>query len=269
MNTRIGSIAGMVALAGALVLLCPGKSEAQRRGFYGGFGGYPGYGYGGYGGWGNPGSSGWGYGGYGGLGGFGVGGYGSGMGNYLGNVSGYGYLNSPYYNYLGYGYAPGIYGSSSSPPYNYLGYGYASGIYGSSSSPISNYTHYSPESYSHNFAPTFYYGGTYTSPPSYAYNSPTNAYLSYYPATSGQQLGNSAEIRVTVAPDAEIWFDGTRTKQTGSVREFITPPLTPAHTYTYQVRAHWTQNGKAMDQTRTVTVQPGRHSLVDFTIPQK
>lgn len=80
--------------------------------------------------------------------------------------------------------------------------------------------------------------------------------------------GGAAAIQVIVAPDAQIWFDGAATTQRGPNREFQTPPLDPNRTFTYQVRAVWTQNGEQVDQTRTVQVRGGRPAFVDFTSPQ-
>jgi len=249
MRNRFWSLAGAAALAGALVLLCPGKSEAQRRGgigfggYRGGFGG--GYGLGGYG------LGGYGLGGYGlGYGGYGYPGFG-GMGLYRGGLGygGLGYGGLGYGGYGGYAYSPSYYGGYG----NYGGYAYSPSYYGGYDGFA-----YSPS----------YYGGMSSGTPNYAYNTPNASYQSFYPQGGQQQLGNSADIRVTVPADAEIWFDGTKMQQTGPQREFMTPPLTPGHTYTYEVRAKWTQNGQPMDQRRNVDVQAGRQAFVDFTASQ-
>jgi uncharacterized protein (TIGR03000 family) len=188
-----------------LVVLTPGKSEAQRRGF-----GYRGMG--GYGGYGGSGGYGLGYGGY----GLGYGGYGLGYGGY------------------------GLYG----PGYTGLSYGmpYYGGAYDMAAAP-------------------------YSGQPYGMYN-PSNSYQSFYPANMNGRQG-SAGIQVRVAPDAEIWFDGTKMKQTGAVREYQTPPLTPGKAFTYEVKARWMQDGEPVEQTRTVEVQVGRQAVVDFTSPQK
>jgi uncharacterized protein (TIGR03000 family) len=181
-------------------VLTPGKSEAQRRGLFGGYRGGYGMGYGGYGGYGM------GYGGYG---------------------LGYGY--SPYYG-LG-GYTGSSYGRPYGNPYD--------------------------------MAAAPYYSGQ-----AYGMYNPSNSYQSFYPSNlNGQQGG--AGIRVRVPADAVVWFDGTKMKQTGAVREYQTPPLTPGKTFTYEVKASWTQDGEPMEQTRTVEVQAGRQATVDFTTKEK
>ena len=65
-------------------------------------------------------------------------------------------------------------------------------------------------------------------------------------------------------PNAQVIFDGDETHQRGTERDFVSPPLTPNKTYTYSVQAKWMENGKPMDQTRTVTVTPNQTATVDF-----
>jgi uncharacterized protein (TIGR03000 family) len=73
------------------------------------------------------------------------------------------------------------------------------------------------------------------------------------------------EVEVRVPADAEIWFDGARTRQTGKVRQFVSPPVTPGHDYTYEVRARWKEGGKEVTQTRRITVHAGE--LVSIAFP--
>jgi uncharacterized protein (TIGR03000 family) len=70
---------------------------------------------------------------------------------------------------------------------------------------------------------------------------------------------------VVVPADATVWIDGAPTTQTGTDREFQTPPLEPGRVFTYQVRARWTQNGQMMDQTRTAEVRAGGMTMLVFT----
>jgi uncharacterized protein (TIGR03000 family) len=76
-----------------------------------------------------------------------------------------------------------------------------------------------------------------------------------------------AHIAVRAVADAEIWFGTQKTRQTGALREFVSPPLTPGQDYTYEVRARWTDDGKEMVQTRRITVSAGAWKTLDFTIP--
>jgi uncharacterized protein (TIGR03000 family) len=87
------------------------------------------------------------------------------------------------------------------------------------------------------------------------------------PAERPQRRRAHVTVRVPTA-DAEVWFDDHRTQQTGTERTFESPPLEPGE-YSYQIRAKWRQNGKDVDLTRTVDVQPGQRVIVDFNRAEK
>jgi uncharacterized protein (TIGR03000 family) len=70
-----------------------------------------------------------------------------------------------------------------------------------------------------------------------------------------------------VPANAQVWFENARTNQGGAVRDFTSPPLTPGHVYTYEIRARWQQDGREIDQTRQVDIQAGSQVAVDFTKP--
>ena len=76
---------------------------------------------------------------------------------------------------------------------------------------------------------------------------------------------NMAHLLVLVPKNAELWFNGTKTKQTGAEREFVSPALTPGKRYSYELKAQWTENGKTVEQTRTVHVQTNTWQRIDFT----
>jgi uncharacterized protein (TIGR03000 family) len=112
-----------------------------------------------------------------------------------------------------------------------------------------------------------YYGGDYYYP-SYSYVAPN-----YYAAapssgtvtTSGYYDPNIANIRIAVPADAEVFFDGKKTNQTGAVRVFSTPALTPGDNYSYDVRVRWTDaNGKMQEKERHVAVHAGDNLSLNF-----
>jgi uncharacterized protein (TIGR03000 family) len=228
------SILGGTAITAAALLMGPGKATAQHHG--GGGGGHSagpaasshGGGHEGGGSWG--GREGWGGGWEGGRGWGGYSGFGFGYPGYGGYGRGWG----------NYGwYSPGYYGG-------YYNYGY----------PYSSYDY----SYSPN-----YYGFDNSYVPDYSgdYNAP-----SYYsPDVQPSAPDNRAHLRVRVPADAQLWFEDHATSQTGSVRTFTSPELTPGHTYTYDLRARWRQGGQDVTQTRQVVVQPGQRVSVDFLRP--
>ena len=168
-------------------------------------------------------------------------------GSYSRGYSGYNnYYHSGYYH-------NGYYHNNNWYPYvalgvGALGYGLGYGGYGG---------YYYP-SYSYGSGP--YYYSDYYSTPTYYYPTPTyatDARPSYYSDPG------SASVTVLVPnADAQIWFDETLTTQRGMQRIYYTPPMQQAGTYT--VKARWTMNGRPVDQTRSVRVQPGQSVTVDF-----
>jgi uncharacterized protein (TIGR03000 family) len=72
-------------------------------------------------------------------------------------------------------------------------------------------------------------------------------------------------VNVSVPADAEIWFDGNKTRQTGPARSFVSPPITPGHDYAYVLKARWLENGKEVTQTRRVIVHAG--DVINLWIP--
>ncbi len=78
-----------------------------------------------------------------------------------------------------------------------------------------------------------------------------------------------AMIGVFVPEGADVWFDGRKTTQTGTARQFLSPPLAPGMERTYRVRARWVQGSRVLDRTRTVRVQAGDRFAIDFTTPER
>jgi uncharacterized protein (TIGR03000 family) len=137
------------------------------------------------------------------------------------------------------------------------------------SSSINPYNGYIPGA---NYRPGFNPGFTSSyartlpsvSPPS------TYPYRFYIPGGRGEDLArteNSARLEVLVPSDATVWFNDWQSKTTGPVRQFLSPPLTPGHKYTYTVRARWEENGRPVTQTRDVVVAAGTQARVDFSAP--
>jgi uncharacterized protein (TIGR03000 family) len=67
---------------------------------------------------------------------------------------------------------------------------------------------------------------------------------------------------------ARFWINGQPTKQTGAVREFVTPTkLVPGVTYRYNFRAEWEENGRPVVRERAIDFQSASRTIVDFTRP--
>jgi uncharacterized protein (TIGR03000 family) len=167
-------------------------------------------------------------------------------------------VSQGYYNNRNYGY------------YNNRNYGYSPSWYGGFGLSLG-------------YAP-LYLGGYYTpnyyddAPPLYALTPtpvPNSGNYSLLlplditpPAPAPVAPGDTkAYVQVVVPANAEIWFDGDKTSQTGSRREFVSPPLDPGTDYAYEIRARWLENGKLVEETRTVTVRGGLRTLVNFIRP--
>ncbi len=87
------------------------------------------------------------------------------------------------------------------------------------------------------------------------------------PPAPGASQEPIAHVRVIVPADAEVWFGDGKTKQTGTMCEFVSPELTPGKEYAYEIKARWKQGDKDVVQTRQVDVSAGAWKVVDFTRP--
>jgi len=236
--------------AGAQFFGVGGRPPGTYGGFYGG--GYMNPGYGGYyGGLANPG-----YGGY--MPGYG--GYGQ---NYpLGAYNGYYGLNQPYGSNL---YGSGGYPYGAVGAYGVGGYPYGAGI--------NNYY----GGYPGMGINESYYGGFGGYPAVGAGVLGSNSYSSLYPPSGGIALsskmdkgsgGVTTSVSVKVpAADAQVWFGGVKTKQSGVTRDFVTPALPAGKKFKYEVRAVWKEQGVDVEHNQTVTFLPGENVVIDFTKP--
>jgi uncharacterized protein (TIGR03000 family) len=73
-----------------------------------------------------------------------------------------------------------------------------------------------------------------------------------------------AIIEVTVPPQAEIWIDGHKTKQSGALRRFQTPPLTGKEVFPYEFRVRWQEGEHVQEQTRTIFIHAGARPHLVF-----
>ena len=224
---------GLPALALGALLFAAGSSWA------GGHGG-GGHGGGGHGGGGHGGGHG-----------------GGGHGGHGGHHDGHGHSSFGFGVSLGFGYPYYGYGYNG---YGYNGYGYSS--------------YYYPYSY------PYYYGDYYYPPRPYNYyDAYPQQYAPYPPANNGVSQPpappapaystnpNAVVFNVRVPPNAEMWFEGNKTSQTGGQRVFESPPLKPGVDYSYEVRAKWMENGRQKDETRKLTVRAGEQVAINFMPP--
>jgi uncharacterized protein (TIGR03000 family) len=144
------------------------------------------------------------------------------------------YHNGNYYHHsYGYGYPYLSLGIYSYPSYGYGGY-------------------YSPS--------TAYYNGNYYIPS----DSTQSNYYTPTPTPTTEAADNRARIVVRIPADAALWVDGDPTQQTGSQREFVTPPLAPGDTFTYTLKGRWMQGDQPVEKTIKVDVRANQTSVADF-----
>jgi uncharacterized protein (TIGR03000 family) len=110
---------------------------------------------------------------------------------------------------------------------------------------------------------------TKTSPPGVA----PGSYVRYAPAgevtpsahgsylaavgAGSAQAGAIARIELRVPDGAEVWFGGVRTEQSGTQRQFESPPLVPGKVYAYEIRVVWKADGREVAERRNVSVHAG------------
>jgi uncharacterized protein (TIGR03000 family) len=185
------------------------------------------------------------HGGHGGGHGNGHGGGGYGGGGY--GYGGYGYGHA-------WGYSPGFYG------YGAWNGGWGGGYYPSYRWGWSGYPMYYGSNY-----------GAYAPYADYRYSDYPDTYFDPRMQTGGYDYGsyagdaNAVHLNVRVPRDAEVWIEGQKTNQTGSSRQYVSPPLTAGKSYTYDIRARWSENGQEVERDRHLTVRAGDRPMVDFT----
>jgi uncharacterized protein (TIGR03000 family) len=81
----------------------------------------------------------------------------------------------------------------------------------------------------------------------------TNGYQSFY--LPSQAL--PATVELIVPADAQVWFNGAPTTLTGTVRRFVTPPLSADTDYSYEIKVKGTRDGKAFETTKNISVVAG------------
>jgi uncharacterized protein (TIGR03000 family) len=160
----------------------------------------------------------------------------------------------------------------------YGGYPYYGGVYGGYpdydyySAPTYNYVDVQPYVTTPGYSDYYYNSGPESN---YYYNSVPESNAPTTPsvpptmdAVPPTTTDTAAHLDVRVPASAEVWVEGAKTKQTGSLRHFVSPPLTPGRSFTYSIRARWTDaNGQVVDQTRQVPVQAGGQVVENFTAP--
>jgi uncharacterized protein (TIGR03000 family) len=75
---------------------------------------------------------------------------------------------------------------------------------------------------------------------------------------------NSGLLTIYVPYDAKIAVNGMTTRSLGSRRQYVSYGLKPGFSYKYEIRAEVVQDGKLVQEVRTVTLAAGQHEIVTF-----
>ena len=86
-------------------------------------------------------------------------------------------------------------------------------------------------------------------------------WLGHAPAARAEPGDAPVVINALVPAAAQLWVDGTKTKQTGDSRRFVSPPIRSGHVYVYHVRV--VSDGREID--KAVRVRAGDNITLDFT----
>ena len=95
---------------------------------------------------------------------------------------------------------------------------------------------------------------------------PQVVYVPVYVPARSDSGRSPATVVVRLPAKARLTIDGQATRSTGATRRFVSPPLAPRRSYAYRLRAEVVHKGRVVSQTRTVTVQAGRQSQVEFDL---
>jgi uncharacterized protein (TIGR03000 family) len=87
------------------------------------------------------------------------------------------------------------------------------------------------------------------------------AWLANVPVALADSGDAPVVINAIVPTDAKLYVDGTKTKQTGDNRRFVSPPIRSGHVYVYHVRV--VSDGR--DVEKAVRVRAGDDITIDFT----
>jgi uncharacterized protein (TIGR03000 family) len=95
---------------------------------------------------------------------------------------------------------------------------------------------------------------------------------SFYAGPESMQ-GTAAEmpvyLDVWLPASASVTIEGEKTKQSGSRRLFVSPPVATGHDYVYDLIAKWMVDGREIVRTSKVRVRPGETVVVDLRpVPQ-
>lgn len=80
---------------------------------------------------------------------------------------------------------------------------------------------------------------------------------------------NTAHLQLLVPENAEVRIDDHETSRTGTVRQFISPPLAPGKNFTYKITVRYRDdNGATVEAKRSIRVHANERYRMDFSRPE-
>jgi uncharacterized protein (TIGR03000 family) len=77
----------------------------------------------------------------------------------------------------------------------------------------------------------------------------------------------NAQIDITASAGTEVSVDGVLVEGGGATRSYVSPPLVPGQSYSYEVRVVWPKRGPDAAVTQRIAVVAGDHKSVTFLAP--
>ena len=84
------------------------------------------------------------------------------------------------------------------------------------------------------------------------------------PAAGAVTKAAAGHIEARVPADAEVWFDGEKSSETGAVRRFESPPIAPGESVSVEVKVRKRGPLQDTDAIRHVTLRAGQRLTVDL-----
>jgi uncharacterized protein (TIGR03000 family) len=83
-----------------------------------------------------------------------------------------------------------------------------------------------------------------------------------------EKPANTAHLQLLVPENAEVLVEGSKTTMTGTVRDFISPPLDPGKNLIYSITVRYSDaGGKTVEETHSVRVRANDQLRIDCTKP--
>lgn len=102
------------------------------------------------------------------------------------------------------------------------------------------------------------YQSFYTEP---VYVGPTNSIVPLAPVAENHPT--TAQLTLQAPVGAEVLINGKK-MEGGANRTFESPELQPGQKYTFDVKLSWMENGKKVEESRTVTMGAGEHQSLQY-----